>query len=514
MLHWLLILLVFLVLRLGTFLTINGTGYPDILLPKHYLNYLIPELFRGFAGGHHWVLGALLPLAILSCYGLLTLVGSKTATKRSAVALALTVIMALEYHYGPVSGQTVADARIAFLDWLEMEEVGTVNLIHVPMNVDYSRRYYNFLQMLSGYPQVEGAINRVLPEAYTYINSNHLLRAWKSGNAAHCLPSNSEAFELALDQILEDGFTHVIMHDDMYFTRWEPHSFASVPASYTDDYVSIYRVGDLRRSCGNGAILGHDSLPHLRDLALSPEIRPDPDVIVLSVDPAQRIDDELFAYYASVFDGWADFVHLYERDGQVAVQTLNKRYTDINSVLSRNQLVLRIHDPRQGESEASKVLDERLASDYRTCLYVIKTPDTVAEYFVQTESPCELLASNESARVRYSNGIELENVMLDLQNSRLDLHLFWRQQPRRDSTHAFSIQVFDTAGHKVLQEDFVIGHKALVFHQLDVSALSAGTHIVQLILYNYKTGVSVSGIDLGNQSGFDRELELMRFTIE
>ena len=69
--------------------------------------------------------------------------------------------------------------------------------------------------------------------------------------------------------LFNDGFTHLLMHRGRYFTQAEPHSFASVPAAYSDDYLSIYRLGDMRLSCDNSAISGHDSLPHWRDLALS-----------------------------------------------------------------------------------------------------------------------------------------------------------------------------------------------------------------------------------------------------
>ena len=513
MLIWLLILLVFLVLRAGTFLTIAGVEFPDILLPKHYLNYLLPAIFRGFTGNHHWVLGALLPLAILSCFGLLSLLGSLTATKRIAVALAFLALLCLEYYYGPFSGFTVDRARVAFLDWLETEDEDSIGLINLPMNTVVARRYYNFIQMLSGYPQVEGALNRVLPEAYAYINGNHLLRAWKRGDGAHCLPSNRDAFESALNQLLADGFTHVIMHDDMYATRWEAHSFAGLPAAYADDYVSIYRLADLHNSCGSGATLGQESLPHWRALALSTEISPDPAITVLSVSPARSIADDVFDYYSSVFQDWADFAHIYEIDDAIAMQSSKAQFTSLADVLASNQLILRLVDRRQLPSAAYDFAEDKLSRDFRLCS-AAQSRDSAFEYFLASDFPCQILAADKRTNVRYANGVELGYLASEPHDRRLGLYLFWRYNYERDGTHAYSLQAFDAAGQKVQQRDFVIGHDPLEFRQLDLASLRPGDHSVKLILYDFHTGASVSGAVLNSQTAFDRELELARFTIE
>ncbi|MCY3832235.1 MAG: hypothetical protein OXG85_04405 [Chloroflexi bacterium] len=514
MLIWLLLLLVFLVLRAGTFLTIAGVEFPDILLPKHYLNYLFPAIFRGFTGNHHWVLGALLPLAVLACYGLLTLVGSMTASKRKAVALALLALMSLEYYYGPFTGFTVDRARLAFLDWLETADEESIRLINLPMNTVVARRYYNFVQMLSGYPQVEGALNRVLPAAYTYIDGNQLLRTWKRGAGVHCTPSNRGAFESALRQLLADGFTHIIMHDDMYATRWEPHSFASVPAAYADDYALVYRLADLRSSCGNSAMLAHESLPHWRDLALSTEVSPDPAVTVLSVGPAGQIDDDLLDYYSSVFQDWANFVHVYEADDEIAIQSSEAQFTSLDEVLAGNQLILRVADRRQVPSAAQNVAEDKLFHGHKLCLQVMTSHESVAEYFVASDFPCELLDADQRTNVQYANGVELRYVLSEMRDRQLHLYFFWRYDYERDGTQAYSIQVFDAAGQKVQQGDFVIGHDPLEFRLLDLRALSASDYSVKLILYNYHTGVSVSGVALNSGSAFERELELVRVPVE
>lgn len=50
---WLVLLLVFMVLNLGSTLGINGVEYQDIKLPKHYLNRLLPSVFGAVYPGLH-----------------------------------------------------------------------------------------------------------------------------------------------------------------------------------------------------------------------------------------------------------------------------------------------------------------------------------------------------------------------------------------------------------------------------------------------------------------------------
>lgn len=513
LLHWLLILFVFVVLRLGTFLTIYGSEYPQILLPKHYLNHLFPELFRGFAGGHHWVLGALLPLAILACFGLKTLLRSTSAPRKAALVLVLIALTAIEHYHRPIRSRTVTDESVAFVDWLKTEEEDqAIHLIHVPMNTTFLRRYYNFLQMLTGYPQVEGSVNRLLPEAYAYINSNLLLSRWREGESIHCLPANKTDYESALDRLLDDGFTHVIVHDAS-MRRPESYSFASVPSAYADDYVIIYRVADLRHSCANSAIHEQTTVPSLIDLALTAEVVPDPDATVLSAHPTRRIDEEQFAYFKSVLSQWGDFAHVYGADGKLEVQSSRDKYKDLNAVVASTQMIVRLQDPAHADTEALKPLEELLGNNYRSCGRVIETSRSIAEYFIASGFPCEIVALDAEYSVMYENGLKLENVLIESRERDLNLYLYWKNRPVEDETYAYSIQVVDAAGDKARQEDLVIGHSPLFHHRLDKSALSGGDYWVNMIVYDFHTGDTVAGTVIGGQGSPDRQIALTHFTI-
>jgi len=439
---------------------------------------------------------------------------STKSWRKPVVIIGLIILVSIEHYHHPIARQTVTADSIAYVGWLKTEEEDqAIHLINVPMNTTFLRRYYNFIQMLTGYPQVEGSVNRLLPDAYAYINSNPILRRWREGEPIHCLPANMETFQAALDRLLKDGFTHVVFHHGGK-RRPESHSFASVPPAYEDDYVAIYRVADLRQSCDNGAMLGQNILPQLRDLALSTDVSPDPNILLLSTHPTQSVDDGQFVYFNSVFDEWKTFAHVYGGDGEVLVQSLNGNVIDLQSVVASSQIILRLLDPTQAESAGLKSLDDRLDSHYRRCGRAIETSRTTAEVFIASGFPCAIMFSESRHSILYANGVKLENARLDLGDSELDLYLYWKNRLSDDAIYAYSIQVFDAAGQKVQQADAVIGHDPLAHQRLDISAFGAGVYTLNLIVYDFNTGASVAGTAADSGSTFDRQLKLTRFTIE
>lgn len=247
MLPWLMLIAPFLLLRLGSMLTINGlqTG---ILLPKHYLNEIFPELFKAFYSPDHFQIGVLLPLAVLSCYGLLTALKAIPTRRASLFALLCIALLAAEYYRSPEPPRIVTDEETAFLGWLAIEE-GEKRLINLPMNRGNSKQYLLY-QTLSGYPQVEGLTTRTPPAAYAYINDNLLLAAWNGNTDIQCSLENRETYLSALNRLLDDGFSHIVLHQtQLAETSKIPDSFLNVPPSYEDEFAAIYRLEDLRGGC-------------------------------------------------------------------------------------------------------------------------------------------------------------------------------------------------------------------------------------------------------------------------
>ena len=254
MLPWVLLCALFLILRLGSHLHINGADFPHVLLPKHYLNQLLPVVFSSFWEADMLMIGALLPFAALTCYGLVALQKRYAWAAQPAIILALVGVVAFEYHMTirtdrvfPVGDGTISPERFAFLDWLERED-GEIRLINLPMGRDQSK-VYNLYQSLSGYPHAEGAISRTPDSAFDYIRANRLLNAWHEKLPISCRTVDRDSYLAALEQLETDGFSHVVLHLGFKYADRVIDSFRAVEPSYTDEYVWIFRLRDLRDGC-------------------------------------------------------------------------------------------------------------------------------------------------------------------------------------------------------------------------------------------------------------------------
>lgn len=257
MLPWLGLLSVFLILRLGSTLQINGTVVFEgiLLLPKYYLDLWFPALFRPLDLTQFYMAGAQFPWAVLSCYGLIALRKPFPAFKQRRHILALILIVAFEYFVpvqmefvDPISGNPISEERLAYLDWLKQTGDDDIALVNLPLDRANSKLYL-FYQSLGGYPQTEGGISRTPDSAYDYIRANAVLRTWYENRPTNCVLDDRDDYVAGISQLLEDGFTHVVHHYGFYY--WERHieDFRYVDPVYSDDYVSIYRLTDLRASC-------------------------------------------------------------------------------------------------------------------------------------------------------------------------------------------------------------------------------------------------------------------------
>ncbi len=251
MLPWLILGCLFALLRLGSTLRVNGTEYGNILLPKHILGQVFPFAFSAFGETDLFMFGLLTPLAVLSCYGLAALQQLQPATRKTGFVLLLIALLAVEY-FVPVKEKIYPAEQFAFLEWLAREpDSEEIRLVNLPMGRKNSKRY-GFYQSLSGYPQVEGASNRTALDAYSYINQNSLLHSWSKNRPITCETFGQDIYHAELKRLEDDGFSYVVYHH-----RWMINfgmiadSFRNAEPSYSDEYVSIFRLEDLRKSCSN-----------------------------------------------------------------------------------------------------------------------------------------------------------------------------------------------------------------------------------------------------------------------
>ena len=247
MLPWLALAVIFLILRLGSFLSINGTIYHDIVLPKHYLNILFPFVFEAFVETDNFIIGGLLPIAAMACLGLSALRKRLPVAATRGFVLLLVALTAIEYVI-PVEGNTIRQERVAYLDWLAQESSEETRVVNLPMGRGNSK-HYNLYQALSGFPQAEGAISRTPDEAFAFIRANYILNSWYSFEPATCDGGADEAYVTASDQLEAAGFSHIVFHRLRPRAGEIGESFRNIAPAYNDDFVAIFRLEDLRRTC-------------------------------------------------------------------------------------------------------------------------------------------------------------------------------------------------------------------------------------------------------------------------
>ena len=247
MLPWLALALIFLVLRLGSFLSVNGMTYQDIVLPKYHLNILFPFIFEAFVETDNFIIGCLLPLAVLACYGLSALRKRLPATASRWFVLLLIALTAIEYVI-PVDGNTIRGERVVYLDWLAQESGDEIRIINLPMGRGNSK-HYNLYQALSGFPQAEGAISRTPDEAFAFIRGNYILSNWHSYMPATCDGGANAAYLSALDELDAAGFSHIVFHRLRPRAGEIGESFRHAAPAHNDDFVAIFRLEELRLTC-------------------------------------------------------------------------------------------------------------------------------------------------------------------------------------------------------------------------------------------------------------------------
>ena len=514
MLPWLGLALPFLLLRLGSVLQVNGYKYSQIVLPKALLEDLLPPVFSPFHVTDHFQMGVLLPLAVMTCFGLKAIIGARPAKQRALITLALIAVVAFEY-YETTKVRVVPDEQIAFIEWLREEEVnGEPHLINLPMGRQESK-YYGFYQTYSGFPQVEGLSGRTPPQAYDYIEGNRVLRAWRRGLAVHCLPPLQSEYISALDQLQSDGFTHVIWHHWLNGSSAINVSFFDAQSAYSDRFVRIYRLEELRRSCDRSSTVPAAALAHLRGLESSPAIFPQKDFAIVSILDDEGAGDGQQPRGAGFLFGAHRYAPLTPIDGEVTAyhhDNIENAASDAAELLADHFVLMLVYNPQMADPQALRSYRDWIAVRFKSCRRLVDADDAVIEYFLQEAFPCDLALAAQPLEAHYANGIRLGNLLVDSQPSQIDLYFLWTRLPAE--SHAFSVQAFDRDGAKVAGADFTIGLEPLAHRRIDTSSWTRGDYDLKLILYNYESGVSVPGTAIRSGLQFERELDIGRITIK
>ncbi|MFL7793914.1 MAG: hypothetical protein AB8I69_17350, partial [Anaerolineae bacterium] len=233
---WLLLILATILFSIGPYLVVNGqtTG---ILIPW---SKPVVWLFR-----HPFRLNVLLGfgLAITSGFGLSVLVrwlGGKHPKWLWPVAGALIALLLFEYWYFPFP--TTSAAVPDFYLHLSASS-GQGAILDLPMGRQPSKRYM-YYQTVHGRPLLEGHVSRTPSTAYTFIETNPLLRSFL---ACEDIALPPVILSQDLDTLREAGVEYIVLHKDLVeqisLDTWMDERMIS-PA-YEDESTAVYDIRSL-----------------------------------------------------------------------------------------------------------------------------------------------------------------------------------------------------------------------------------------------------------------------------
>ncbi len=512
MLPWMALWTVFLTLRLGSVLTANGTVFPGFLLPKFYLNQLLPPIFASFFEADIFMMGALLPHAILACFGIVALRERRPGAYRPWFALLLIGIVAFEFHI-PVRGNLIPQEQFAFLDWLaEEEDSGEIRLINLPMGRGSSKRY-NLYQSLSGYPHAEGAISRTPDSAFDYIRANQLLNAWHNQLPIHCEMTDRDAYLSGLAQLEQDGFSHIVYHRQLKYWDKISESFRYVEPAYSDGFVSIYRLSDLRDSCTDelGARLSFTRA--YTDALQKSSIIDERHGTIVIFPPTLQVSDH-FNWYLRQFASIDKTVMTITtgKQSKIDIQSSESRSADPYTALGSHNAVWLVNDRQEFNAEQTEAYQEWFMERFKYCARFHEDDDTAIDLYLRSSIPCSAMDTSSALGVRYDGGVRLHNLSYDVSADAVRVFLSWTNDT--NNNYSFSIQFFDEDGQKTLQYDNVIYPDLLEVREIDISSLPDGMNTVKLIVYDFETRVSRGGTVSDTAERFERELEVAKIEVD
>ncbi len=504
MLPWLAVAFPFLLLRLGSVLTIGGVEYPEFPLPKRYLDELIPGVTEGFRLISAFHLGALIPLGALACYGASALLRGLGKDRRPLAILIVIGIVCFEY-YQPMRQATLGEEEFAFADWLKRAP-GDVRLIDLPF--DGSAKVKNLLfQTQHGYPTAGGHVARVPPYARDYIDGNFALDSWRNQRTASCSWQTRDDYLPALERLLTDGFTHVVVHGHDIFDLKVAVSFIGVEPAWQDDYTTIYSLEDLLAPCESGYLEEFFASFPYADLYLMPSIIHERNGLVMSFHESRGADDAFMSYFSRVAFDRKDMVHFSaDEAGALVAQSSNYLLANPENIAGAYGGIWLINDPQATDLPRLPVFSDWFTANYRFCKRFLEREDATIDLYLKPDIPCVALDDARELGAQYDNGARLHSLTTELEADRLLVASAWTLMGEGDAS--MSLQFFDEAGEKALQYDDFIHRDVVNANYVDVARLPAGVYELRLIVYDSETGASEGGVALESGERFERMLHI------
>ncbi len=253
-------------------------------------------------------------------------------------------------------------------------------------------------------------------------------------------------------------------------------------------------------------------IPHYQHLLYEPEINTRKSDFVLSFQNDIALGRKTLDYYGRQLSRWRGLIHIWnDADGIPSVQSTDTRYQDVQSMAIWNFPIWLIHNPQETDLQSMAVFAGSFSSRFHSCGRYLETDNSIVELYVKRLYPCDLLTSEQPLELHYENGTELANIEIQQVGDNLNVYLWWTNTIANQ--YSFSLQLFDSQGVKISQLDEVIGGDPLFHTSLEISDLPAGEYAAKLIVYDFETRESQSGMLVDGERRFQREVEVARIRI-
>lgn len=252
---------------------------------------------------------------------------------------------------------------------------------------------------------------------------------------------------------------------------------------------------------------------HLQDFVYQSELVPGHNGIIVGYYPIESgALAKRLRYYRSVLRQWNHIVNIWQNEtGEIEILSDESDFNTVEGIAAKNNALWVIHNPQRVDFESTDLYRNWLTRHFRLCKRYIERAESIIDVYVKHAIPCQLVADEEPLAVQYENGTQLANVEHAVMENELVVYLWWRHII--EAEYSLSLQLFDDQANKVGQLDAVISEAPIDVFALDISALSAGEYVMQLIVYNFDTKVSEPGTIVESEERFERALEILRFDI-
>lgn len=255
-------------------------------------------------------------------------------------------------------------------------------------------------------------------------------------------------------------------------------------------------------------------IPHYQDFIYESEHLPGHNELILSFHPDVPIPViKTLTYYRATLSQYAQVAHIaYYAPGKYRIETNLSTYATPQAIAENATGIWVIHDPQQTDLHAMPIYRDWFSQQYQPCQRFVDKAHSVIDYYLRTDLPCELVTAAKKLSIRYDNGSQLDNLLVDQAEDRLRIILRWLRTI--GDNYSFSLQLFGEDGNRAGQVDRVIAGEPIDVVDMDIASLPAGEYALQLIVYDFESQASQPGARLSPELRFQRQIEVARIIVD